>query len=262
MAAGGYTDEKQEAAPEKHPLAIALRALLRASHGPAGRSLRDAVEDSAASLHGVASSGASGDTSTAADYNQELKAQLDQGVSGSSALASELGLVWETIILARDPGETGGLCVEEVEEIVLAHLLVYREFLSPALVKGLFRRVSLGQCMLAADDRHLDVGAVMRSMAPQLHRHKETLDRIAEECCTHLMTRSESLASKLHKRLDLDGDGFVSEEEFLKAAPDAIAVELENLANSVGSESLLNDEDFADDFHMAMGAALGMTGGS
>merc|ERR1712232_640818 len=102
--------------------------------------------------------------------------------------------------------------------------------------------MALGQCMLASDDRHLDMGAVIRTMEPKLHMHKETFARIAEECCSHLMTRSESLASKLHKRLDLDGDGFVSEEEFMKAAPDAIALELENLAHSVGSESLLNDE--------------------
>mmetsp|Transcript_13476 Transcript_13476/g.32139 ORF Transcript_13476/g.32139 Transcript_13476/m.32139 type:complete len:100 (+) Transcript_13476:695-994(+) len=93
-------------------------------------------------------------------------------------------------------------------------------------------------------------------MQPRLETHKATALEIAGQCCAHLRDRSETLATKLLGRLDLDGDGFVGESDFLNGCLHGLAIEVENLALSVGLQQLLANESFADDFHEAMASTL------
>lgn len=229
-------------------------------HGASGRELQEAVQDVAWAAHGAASAGAVGNHDSAAADREELGGQLSEAAGKQSSLHSELQLVWDTITLSRESGQEAsqGLDLEEVEELVLAHLVAYPEFLGPQVVKSLFRQVSLGQGLLDSGDRLMDVSELARRMKPQLPKHAATAVRIAEECCSHLTNRSEGIAVKLLQRLDLDKDGVVGEDEFLKAATSALAVEVENVALTVGIQSLMNDESFADDFHMAMAATMGL----
>ncbi|CAJ1344062.1 unnamed protein product [Effrenium voratum] len=162
----------------------------------------------------------------------------------------------DTLVLSRELPRAEGLDFEEIEELVLAHLLAFPDFLADALVMNFLRQVQLGQSFLHAEDQRINVAAVLQQLQPQLEKHKATAAAIAAECCRHLQDRSETLAGKLLSRMDLDNDGFVGEQDFLKSAVHALALEVENVAVSAGVQQLLKDESFADDFHEAMCTAL------
>eukprot|EP00434_Breviolum_minutum_P014821 symbB.v1.2.013069.t1/scaffold907.1/size153227/14 len=200
--------------------------------------------------HEAAMTGSMGEHHVATSKREELGDKLE-AVDGSCSAESELKLLWDTAILCRESPQEQGLDVDEVEDLVLAHLLVFPEFLQDALVMNLFRQVQLGQSFLHSEEQHINVAAVLEQMKPRLEAHKAIAAQIAKECCDHLQTHSESLALKLLKQMDLDCDGFVCEEEFLKTMVHAIAVEVENMAVSVGVQQLLKEERFADDFHQA-----------
>ena len=244
MAAG-------EEDPARHPIVIALRALLRASHGQAGRSLHRGVKDAAVLAHEAASNGSIGAHDMAARHREELQEKL-QRVDETNLPMSELELLWETMLCSRESPKEEGLDEEEVEELVLAHLVAFPDYLADDLIMNLFRQVQLGQSFLHADEQHIDVGTLLERMQPRLQRHKATAAKIAKESCAHLQMRSELLASKLLLRMDLDGDGLVGKDDFLKSLIHALAVEVENLAISVGVQELMKEEGFADDFHEAM----------
>lgn len=247
--------------PSRHPVVQAVRGLLQASHGAAGRVVRDAIEDAAALAHEAATCGAEGDHGAAAECREGLQEQL--GDAPLQPMAPDLGRVWAALVdSACGGGGAAYLSIEEVEELVLGYLCALPEFLGRSLVRSLVRQVGLGQGLMSASDRHLDVGRLIKGLEPQLPRHLATSKRIARECCQHLMQRSETIATNVLRRLDVDGDGAVSQEDFLQAAPHALALEVENLATTACVEALLADPDFADDFHPAMAAALGICAGA
>ncbi|CAJ1344060.1 unnamed protein product [Effrenium voratum] len=262
------TDEDD---PARHPLVVAMRALLRASHGQSGRAIRSAVREAAALAHEVATCGSLGEHDAALSHRESL----DGLEADASSVESELRLVWDTLVLSRELPRAEGLDFEEIEELVLAHLLAFPDFLADALVMNFLRQVQLGQSFLHAEDQRINVAAVLQQLQPQLEKHKATAAAIAAECCRHLQDRSETLAGKLLSRMDLDNDGFVGEQDFLKSAVHALALEgtvplhlkagqrtsspdgqVENVAVSAGVQQLLKDESFADDFHEAMCTAL------
>ncbi|CAE7236859.1 unnamed protein product [Symbiodinium pilosum] len=243
--------------PSRHPLVVALRALLRVTHGNLGRATRGAVRDAAISAHQAALQGSMGVHDVAAEQRDELQHKLQ--VCGSGEHSESVRLVWDTLILAREAPRDEGLDLDEMEELVLAHLLAFPEILAQSLVVNLFQQVHLGQSFLHEEERTIDVNAVLRELQPRLEKHKATSLRIAEQCCAHLQTRSETLADKLLRRMDLDGDGFVGESEFFTAAVHALALEVENLAVSVGVKQLLNESSFADDFHEDCSLKIDMT---
>ncbi|CAE6927054.1 unnamed protein product [Symbiodinium natans] len=251
----GETDD-----PSRHPLVVALRALLRATHGNPGRAARDTVRDAAISAHQAAKQGSLGAHDVAAWQRGELQDKLEAFQSGQHL--ESVSLVWDTLVLARDAPRDEGLDLEEVEELVLAHLVAFPDVLAQSLVVSLFQQVHLGQSFLHEAERAIDVTAVLKELQPQLDKHKATALRVAEQCCTHLQSRSETLASNLLKRMDLDGDGFVGESEFLASAVHALALEVENLAVSVGVPQLMSDESFSDDFHEAVGKTLALDASS
>lgn len=243
----GATDD-----PARHPLVVAMRALLRALHDQHGRVVRRSLKDAAILAHEASRNGSLGEHDAAAENRQELEDKLEAVDSHGDGAESELQLLWDTAILSRESPEAHGMDVEELEDLVLAYLVAFPDVLADELVMNLFRQVQLGQNILHAEERHINVGAVLEQMKPCLERHKGTAARIAAECCAHLQTRSETLAAKLLVRMDLDGDGFVGEEEFRKTMVPAMALEVENLAISVGVQQLLKEENFADDFHQAV----------
>ncbi|CAK9005772.1 unnamed protein product [Durusdinium trenchii] len=218
--------------------------------GQSGPCVRRTLKDAAILAHAAASSGSLGMHDAAAKHREELEDKLE-AVDASDPL-SELKLVWDTILLHRDSPQEEGLDVEEVEELVLAHLVAFPDFLADDLVMNLFRQVQLGQGFLHAEKQHINVATLLEQMKPRLDRHKVTALNIARECCTHLQTHSETLASKLLLRMDLDGDGYIGEDDFLKCLVHALAVEVENLAISAGVQQLLKEEGFADEFHQAV----------
>lgn len=251
---------------QTHPTVQAVRDLLRVTHGPAGRATRDAIEDTAVFAHEAATCGATGDHDAAADFREELGEQLRESSGRASPVVQELDRVWKTTLENLDDGDEGGetaqaatmLHKDGVEELVLAYLCAYPEFLKQVLVKSFIRQVSLGQLLMEKDNRRLDVRELVRNLEPSLAKHEATTDRIANECCAHLTQRSHVIAATLLQHLDLDRDGAVCRSEFLQAAPHAFVLAIENIAVSAGVQSLMADPDFADDFHMAMGYAMGL----
>ncbi|CAJ1460472.1 unnamed protein product [Effrenium voratum] len=213
------TDEDD---PARHPLVVAMRALLRASHGQSGRAIRSAVREAAALAHEVATCGSLGEHDAALSHRESL----DGLEADASSVESELRLVWDTLVLSRELPRAEGLDFEEIEELVLAHLLAFPDFLADALVMNFLRQVQLGQSFLHAEDQRINVAAVLQQLQPQLEKHKATAAAIAAECCRHLQDRSETLAGKLLSRMDLDNDGFVGEQDFLKSAVHALALEV------------------------------------
>jgi hypothetical protein len=155
-----------------------------------------------------------------------------------------------------DEGQRFGM--EEVEELVLAHLCEYPQFLTEVLLVAPLEQVGLGQGFMSPGDRQVDMAEVRRRLSPNLARHRDTAVKMASEACSHLMDKSETLASKLFLRLDLDRDGSISRDEFLRAAPHALALEVENPAIGAGVQALLLDPEYADDFHTAMAGAMGI----
>lgn len=153
--------------------------------------------------------------------------------------------------------EKQSLGMEEVEELVLAHLCEYPAFLAKVLLEAPLHQVGLGQSLMGPGSR-VDMAEVERRLRPNLERHSETAAKVAAEACSHLLGRSETLACKLFSRMDLDQDGFISRDEFLRAAPHALAIEVENVAIGAGVQALLTDPDYSDDFHTAMAGAMGI----
>lgn len=234
-----------------------------------------AVEDASLMAYAAVTSGVQGDNESAADFRQELCDQLstcEDLAREQQPLSRELGALWVAVLDCRggEGGSAAGPVVldkEDVEEVVLAHLLVLPEFLARSLVRRLVQQISLGQSLLflpgaaaAAGEGRLDMKVLARSLEP----HASVLDalaaRTAQECCSHLMERSEILATKLLRTLDRDGDGVVSETDFIAALPHGLALDVENAAISAAIPVLLGVDEFADIFHVAMAAALGISG--
>lgn len=187
----------------------------------------------------------------------------------TTSVVAELGDLWTAIVEAseEDSGKEGGgdaesasaaLGTADIEELVLAHLCEYPPFLAEALLDEPLRRLNVGQGLAVPGAGSFDIPEVRKRLAPQLPRHRDTAARIASEACSHCLQRSEKLAGKVLARLDLNKDGVVTRDEFLKAAPHALALEVENVALSVGMEALLGDPEFADDFHTAMASTMGI----
>merc|ERR1711862_32316 len=151
-----------------------------------------------------------------------------------------------------------GLGRQEIEDLVLGHLCAYPDFLADRLLTSLMQQVSLGQAMLNSGpndemEGRIDVEAAERKLRPHLKKHRPLAKAIAQRGCEHLMQKSEMLSVKMLSRMDLNGDGFVTEDEFLTSALHAFAIEVENVLISAGSQQMLENADFADDFHQAMG---------
>jgi len=163
-----------------------------------------------------------------------------------------LSNLWVAIANENQP-----LGMEEVEEFVLAHLCEYPAFLALVLLEAPLHQVGLGQSLMGPGSR-IDMAEVRRRLRPNLQRHRETAARVASEACSHLLARSETLACKLFSRMDLDQDGCISRDEFLRAAPHALAVEVENVAIGAGVQALLADPEYSDDFHTAMAGGMGI----
>lgn len=159
------------------------------------------------------------------------------------------------MVLAQDEA----LHVEELEELVLAFLCAYPATCADELLDVPLRQIALGQRLLEPEARRIKVMDARCRLAPRLERHRALAKRIAEEACTHMMNRSENLAAALLKTMDLNSDGLVSHDEFVRTAPAAIAVELENMILSASTEALLADPDFQDDFHTSIGEAQGLS---
>mmetsp|Transcript_702 Transcript_702/g.2231 ORF Transcript_702/g.2231 Transcript_702/m.2231 type:complete len:270 (+) Transcript_702:93-902(+) len=263
---GDAGEAEAEAEPDEepntddHPLVVAMRQLLGAMHGQQGRGLRGSIEDAAILAHGTASSGAEGDHETAAEGREDLQEQLAEAEDKQGLFRPQLREVWDAALACRDeeasPNAPATLGEADVEELVLAHLCAFPEFLGRTLVRRLVQQVALGQGFLDAEDKHLDVSILLRHLDPHLPSFLALSNHIAEESCKHLIQRSESMASRALRTLDLDRDGVVCEAEFLKAAPHAFALEIENVAVQAAVAALLGNPDFADVFHPAMAHAL------
>jgi len=243
---------------QHHPAVAALRRLLAATYGDAGGTLHASLNGGAAqAAFGVASCGAVADHNSAQGHREELAEELSAAMDGAGDLIPALQEVWIAVVGPADGDvASNNLGHEEAEELVLAHLCAYPLFLSRTLIRRLVQQVSCGQGLLHAADRHLDTQRLMQSLEPRMLTHQPLADRIALECCGHLLKRSSELATKLLQRLDIDNDGVVSESDFLRSAQHALALEVENVAVAAGVQALLADPDFADDFHPAMADAL------
>ncbi|CAJ1398436.1 unnamed protein product [Effrenium voratum] len=184
------TDEDD---PARHPLVVAMRALLRASHGQSGRAIRSAVREAAALAHEVATCGSLGEHDAALSHRESL----DGLEADASSVESELRLVWDTLVLSRELPRAEGLDFEEIEELVLAHLLAFPDFLADALVMNFLRQVQLGQSFLHAEDQRINVAAVLQQLQPQLEKHKATAAAIAAE----QLLKDESFADDFHEAM-------------------------------------------------------------
>lgn len=173
---------------------------------------------------------------------------------------AEAGLaeLWLAIADEEQPLAALTIGMEEVEELVLAHLCEYPPFLTDLLLDAPLHQIATGQGIMAPGDRQIDIAEVSKRLAPCLDRHRSTATKIASETCSHLLRSSETMAAKLFNRLDLDSDGVVSRDEFLRAVPHALALEVENVAIGAGVQALLKDPEYADDFHTAMAGGMGI----
>jgi len=243
---------------QQHPAVAALRRLLTATHGEVGESLHESLSGGAAqAAYNIVSCGVAADHNSALAHREELSEELNAATDKAGDLIPALQEVWITVVGPAE-GETApnNLGPEETEELVLAYLCACPLFLSRILIRRLVQQVSCGQGLLHADDRHLDTQRLLQSLEPCMLTHQPLADRIALESCSHLLQRSAELATKLLQRLDLDGDGIVSESDFLRGAHHALALEVENIAVAAGVQALLADPGFTDDFHPAMADAL------
>jgi len=248
-----------------HPVALAARRLLIVTHGKVGRGLRDVVADAAPFAYQAAYNGALGNHESADEGREDLCQQLSETESALAPLEPELRALWNALVACHCEDVQGStsnalLDVEAIEDLVLGHICAYPDFLEGSLVKGLVQHVALGQGLLDESDRRVDMHEFLRHFKPCVPNHSKIVARISSECCDHLMRRSETIASKLLLTLDSDGDGKINLVEFLRGLPHGLALEIENVAVSVGVKSLLADPDFSDDFHTAMAAAMGITG--
>jgi len=180
-------------------------------------------------------------------------AEADNGTQ--TEVEQHLRGIWAAIA-GDEQEETMGQ--EEVEELVLAHLCEYPPFLASTLLVAPLRHLALGQSFMAPGDSQMDLAIASQRLAPCLSRHKSAAWKVAHETCELLLKRSMVLAGKLFLRLDLDKDGKVTLQEFLQAAPHALALEVENVALSAGVQALLANPDFADDFHAAMAGSMNL----
>lgn len=251
--------------PSSHPLVVSARNLLERMRSVAAGGAAEPMQEAAFAAYGAVSSGAMGDFESSAQYREELPERLAEAETSWSRLERPLRELWAAIIACRDEGEACApeapvlLGREEVEELVLATLTAYPPFLAEDLPRELLRQVSLGQGLLPSEDRHIDLDVARRELEPRLEAHRGTAAQIATVCCEHLVQRSELLAVKLLQRMDLDHDGCISEDEFMRAAPYALMIEVQNVAISAGTQEMIANPEFADDFHSAVAVALGIT---
>eukprot|EP00929_Paragymnodinium_shiwhaense_P022323 TRINITY_DN14292_c0_g2_i1.p1 TRINITY_DN14292_c0_g2~~TRINITY_DN14292_c0_g2_i1.p1 ORF type:complete len:302 (+),score=96.90 TRINITY_DN14292_c0_g2_i1:95-1000(+) len=255
-----------------HPVVLAMRDLFKALHNSAnGRNLTESVGKAAGLAHDASFCGAAGDHDGMRENREELVERLDTTERRGKRLEPQLKKVYQAVRetsvevgadAAPSPAAAAGLGRQEVEDLVLGHLCAYPDFLAERLLTSLLQQVALGQAMLNAGgdemEGRIDVEAAERKHRPQLSRHRPLAKSIAKHSCERLMEKSEMLAVRLLHRMDFDGDGVVSEEEFLAAALHALAVEIENVLVSTGSRQMLESEDFADDFHQAMAVGMGI----
>eukprot|EP00747_Dinoflagellata_sp_TGD_P168472 gnl/TRDRNA2_/TRDRNA2_194920_c0_seq1.p1 gnl/TRDRNA2_/TRDRNA2_194920_c0~~gnl/TRDRNA2_/TRDRNA2_194920_c0_seq1.p1 ORF type:complete len:260 (+),score=59.83 gnl/TRDRNA2_/TRDRNA2_194920_c0_seq1:70-849(+) len=234
--------------PVSHPALPAMRRFLQAGAASAAATANAATAGANAAAAGSGPDRATAAAAAAAEVRSDIEPTVVE--------------LW-AVITAGGEDEEGqatpaveSLGLEEVEELVLAHLCEYPAFLADVLLEAPLRQVALGQAFLAADDRRLDAAEARRRLAPNLLRHRETAARIASEACTHLMRRSEDLAKQVLRAADLDGDGVVSYQEFAHAVRNALVVIIENPALAAGVEALLADPNYGDDFHTAMAEAM------
>lgn len=253
--------------PLSHPLVCAARKLLQEMRSLSDGEAAEPMEGAAFAAYGAASCGAMGDHASSAVYRAELPARLGDAETRFRQLALPLHETWSEIIACRMEGDADAgaetpvlLGRDDVEELVLAALTAYPPFLADALPRELLRRVSLGQGLLRPDERHIDLELARQELEPRLYVHHETATRVAAVCCEHLVQRSDTLAVNMLRRLDLDQDGSVSEDDFMRAAPCALMIEVEDVALSAGVEAMLADPAFADDFHTSVAAGLGNSG--
>eukprot|EP00971_Amphidinium_carterae_P240962 4783842-Amphidinium_carterae.2 len=75
---------------------------------------------------------------------------------------------------------------------------------------------------------------------------------IAKGVCEHLLHRSEHLALSALRHMDLDQDGAVSQEEFLKTCPHVLGLVIESAALAAAFDAILKDASFQDDFHASL----------
>eukprot|EP00928_Gymnodinium_smaydae_P012791 TRINITY_DN14666_c0_g1_i1.p1 TRINITY_DN14666_c0_g1~~TRINITY_DN14666_c0_g1_i1.p1 ORF type:complete len:301 (+),score=77.92 TRINITY_DN14666_c0_g1_i1:70-972(+) len=256
----------QDDGPERHPLVVAMKALLKTVHGPRGGRLGEAVQEAASLAHDAVSAGASGDLEHFAAGREPLDDALETAERRNNRLEGQLKSVWAEALAATAaadsdttaPQPARALGVAEVEELALAHLCAYPEFLSETLLTALLQQVTLGQALLETGSRGIDATKARRFLQQRLPRHRPKAATIAAASCEHLMAKSETIAVRLLQRMDLDGDGVVNEKEFCRTAINALTVEVQNVALAAGTQSLLSDVDFADDFHEAMAHSMGL----
>eukprot|EP00746_Dinoflagellata_sp_MGD_P143659 gnl/MRDRNA2_/MRDRNA2_76458_c0_seq1.p1 gnl/MRDRNA2_/MRDRNA2_76458_c0~~gnl/MRDRNA2_/MRDRNA2_76458_c0_seq1.p1 ORF type:complete len:306 (+),score=74.53 gnl/MRDRNA2_/MRDRNA2_76458_c0_seq1:67-918(+) len=170
--------------------------------------------------------------------------------------SEEIKALWAALMIDEEEG-LEALGMEQVEELVLAYLVALPEFLTESLLWSQLRHVSLGQTLMAPDQRRWDMDKAHNYFRAKLDRHRDLAANVADETCAMLLLRSEHLAGALLKRMDLDGDGVVGQTDFSVGVLNSLSLEIENVALSTGSETLMRNPDFSDDVHMAMGAAIG-----
>lgn len=249
-----------------HPVLLAVRQYLAASGAAlagdaSGAAFSAAAIEANRSVAGGAARG--GGLGEAVERVDGVLSQVEAGLAPQ--LDAELSALWLALTPEPQDGDisppTGVsfLGVEEVEELVLALLCeLPRGGLPGELLQAPLRHVALGQQLLEPEDRRIDASDVRRRLAPELEQHRPTAERIAREACEHLLGRSEALAASLLRRMDVDKDGAVSREAFFRAAPNAIACEVENVVVSAGVQALMASEDFQDLFHTAVAGSMGL----
>lgn len=244
-AATGAETTKTTHSPSDHPAVEAMSRYLMAP--------KPDLSIAANVAHSCAQEGADARLGLSSSEPGELVAFVDEALRDVSLDPAPLEDLWRVL------AHTEALHMDELEEMVLAFLCAYPVTLASELLDAPLRQIALGQQLLEPEARHIKVTEARCRLSPRLERHRALAEQIAEEACTHMMQRSEILAATLLKRMDLNSDGCVTHDEFLRAAPTAIAVELQNIVLSASTEALLANPDFQDDFHVSIAETLGLS---
>lgn len=256
-AANEDASQSADTDPQDNPKVVAVRALLQKLSLSQAKSTGGIVQ-----LVGAVAKCAHKTAEKSSDTPSETAvAQIDGklGVANdriTGFFAKEIAAIWAALTIDEEDG-TEFLGLEEIEELVLAYLVALPNFLTESLLWSQMRHLSLGQSLVAPGDRKWDMVKAEEYFRPKLERHQDLARTVASETCANLLARSEQLAGVLFKRMDLDGDGVVGTNDFSSAVLNCLTVEIENVAISAGGETMMQDPDFADDVHMAMGVAMG-----
>jgi len=259
------SEQGEQSTPEtldEHLVVKAVSSLLSESlQGRSARHWRSAPDDFASATYGTIISQVLEPGPESQEQRVALEECLEEEGDGlAKPLQPRIKDVWEALLACSEhqAAESRRLGLEDMEELVLAHLHSFPAHLGRSLIGRLVQQLVLGQS-LADGDGKLRAAELLQALSPHLPQLLPIAREVASATCDHLTAKSDVLAAKLMQKLDPDKDGLVQEKDFLERALDVLNLEVENVAVGVALPALLKNADFADIFHPAMAACLGIS---